>query len=153
MAAQRVETRRRRTIKMFFDVGKQIEADLYAAAMELRANRQLAPTLRLGLKFFLDLQTAEKQLQRGEQPAFNAISLLELHFPKVVEWIAARFHSQELAQVRGELEALKIRMELMSTLPAPVKIHEPAPEMVIKKSSKKADVAANFFKSIGGFGK
>lgn len=119
---KRKEIRSRRTIKMFFDIGKQIEAELYEAATYLRSQRLLAPTLRQGFKLFIDLQNAEYQLQCKEEPSFNALSFFEGLFPNVVQHMVKRYHSDELTKLREQMAALQARLEMASVPPPSPKL-------------------------------
>ena len=139
----------------WLDLSLEVESELDRAIAGLKAKRQFAPTLRNGLRLIISLRETETRLRNNEQPAFNALSLLEVMFAKVVQFIASRQHSVELENLRQEMEDLRQRLDMASTMPAPVKPRVPAPEpeLKVKKTSKPVDVAANFFKSMGGFQK
>lgn len=137
----------------WLDLSLEVERELDQAIARLKAKRQFAPTLRNGLRLIISLRETENLLVNGEQPAFNALSLIEVMFPKVVQYIASRYHSTELESLRREMVELKQRLDTAATLPAAPKQPVPVAAVEVKKAKKKTDNFANLMKTFGGFSK
>lgn len=154
--AKYIERRDRHVFRLVLDLNNTIDKPMIEAIEPLKKERKFATYLRNGLRLMLSLMDAEQALTSGSLPTFNALSLLELLFPQVCQYIATRAHNTELERLRRELAELRAEVALNGTAaPAPKVLRtssdEPLPELEIKVD-RSTDSGANFFNSIMGLG-